>query len=101
MADLIDRQALLTSMCNTCDGWCENTNCDCANCKSDHRCDLVCELSDAPAVDAVEVVRCKDCVNGTLCINLNGAEYVDCVLDDYSIRKPDGFCSYGERRSEE
>ena len=94
MADLIDRQAALESVCAGCvdadfSGSCPNP------------CVEYMLVRELPAVDAVEVVRCKDCVNGTLCINLNGAEYVDCVLDDYSIRKPDGFCSYGERRSEE
>ena len=55
-------------------------------------------LEDTPAVDAVPVVRCKDCVNGTVFVNKQGAEYVDCVLDDYSVRKPTDYCSYGEKR---
>lgn len=55
-------------------------------------------LRDIPTVDAVPVVRCKDCVNGTFCLNSQGSEYVDCILDDYSVRKPDDFCSYGERK---
>ena len=58
-------------------------------------------IDNAPTVDAVPVVRCKDCVNGTLCSNLQGAGYVDCVLDDCSVRRPHDFCSYGERRSGE
>ena len=52
----------------------------------------------APTVDAVPVVRCKDCVNGTVFVNKQGAEYVDCVLDDYSVRKPTDYCSYGKRK---
>ena len=55
-------------------------------------------LRDIPTVDAVPVVRCKDCVNGTVFVNKQGAEYVDCVLDDYSVRKPTDYCSYGERK---
>ena len=55
-------------------------------------------LKRQPTIDAVPVVRCKDCVNGTFCLNSQGAEYVDCMLDDYSVRKPDDFCSYGERK---
>ena len=51
-----------------------------------------------PTVDAVPVVRCKDCVNGTVFVNKQGAEYVDCVLDDYSVRKPTDYCSYGKRK---
>lgn len=39
----------------------------------------------APAVDAVEVVRCKDC------------KY-ECYND--LMKKNNGFCSYGERRTD-
>ena len=55
-------------------------------------------VGDAPTVDAVPVVRCKDCVNGTVFVDKQGAEYVDCVLDDYSVRKPTDYCSYGKRK---
>ena len=55
-------------------------------------------IADTPTVDAVPVVRCKDCVNGTVFVNKQGAEYVDCVLDDYSVRKPTDYCSYGKRK---
>ena len=55
-------------------------------------------LEDMQTVDAVPVVRCKDCVNGTVFVNKQGVEYVDCVLDDYLIRKPTDYCSYGERK---
>lgn len=52
----------------------------------------------AQTVDAVPVVRCKDCVNGTVFVDKRGAEYVDCVRDDYSVRKPTDYCSYGKRK---
>ena len=55
-------------------------------------------LEDAPTIDAVPVVRCRDCLNGELCVNLAGAEYVVCKLDEQSVSKPDNFCSYGERK---
>ena len=57
-------------------------------------------IEKAPTIDAVPVVRCGECKNGTVCVNMKGTEYVDCVLDDYSVRKPTDFCSYGERRSD-
>ena len=53
-----------------------------------------------PTMDAVEVVRCKDCScwmkddpsdNFGYCINPDG-------IDNYA--KPDDFCSYGERRTD-
>lgn len=49
-------------------------------------------VEEAPAVDAVEVVRCKDCVyrDGT-----PGQPNILC----YQMHDDD-FCSYGERREE-
>ena len=55
-------------------------------------------LDKFPTIDAVPVVRCKNCVHGTVFVNNQGAEYVDCVLDDYSVRKPTDYCSYGKRK---
>lgn len=57
--------------------------------------DVVDLLLHAPAVDAVEVVRCRECIH--------------CDPENYHCdhhmgtaaplkRKPDDFCSYGERK---
>ena len=54
----------------------------------------------APAVDAVEVVRCRDCKHGKP--NGNGTYY--CYQDKFTIRldlKPDHYCAYGERRADD
>ena len=59
------------------------------------------DLDALPAADVVEVVRCEDCVYGTLCENMAGADYVDCSLDDQSTRLPHDFCSYGDRRDDD
>ena len=53
-----------------------------------------------PSVDAVEVVRCRDCKNGELLLNAQGAEYVVCELDEHHVWLPNGFCSYGERKED-
>lgn len=58
------------------------------------------DVRNAPAVDAVEVVRCKDCKHGELNCNLKEKEYVVCELDEHHVWRPNGFCSYGERREE-
>ena len=42
-------------------------------------------IADAPTVDAVEVVRCKDCVSHNLC-------------KFEQFQGLNGFCSYGERK---
>ena len=59
------------------------------------------QIANAPTVDAVEVVRCKDCKYQGYCmrripffgrnliLELNIAEY-----------HPLGFCSYGDRRTD-
>ena len=48
------------------------------------------QIADAPAVDAVEVVRCRDC------------KYYDgkwlCKISGVPSRKPCDFCSHGERK---
>lgn len=57
-------------------------------------------LEGSPTVDAVEVVRCKDCAK-------EGTEQCPMVHRDsmfgnlYAETKPMGFCSYGERKSDE
>ena len=55
-------------------------------------------LDQAPTVDAVEVVRCKDC---KYCDpeNHHCDHYTATILP--LPRKPDGFCSYGERKDNE
>lgn len=59
------------------------------------------EIDNARTVDAVEVVRCKDCVHY---INLleNGSDY-RCSIFSGCYDRPypteaDDFCSYGERK---
>lgn len=53
-------------------------------------------LQEAPTVDAVEVVRCRDCIKRydtdecPMCF-LNRGLYVECTKDD-------GFCDLGERK---
>ena len=46
-------------------------------------------LAYAPTIDAVEVVRCKDCRHRDL---------FSCPLADNDFQKDDDFCSWGERK---
>lgn len=55
MAEYIDRNAFIKSYCNSCDGACECVECDCLNCKSNLRCDMIQELSEIPAADVAPV----------------------------------------------
>lgn len=51
-------------------------------------------LQKAPTVDAVEVVRCKDCRHMTLEIGIRWCN----VWDRPNGYGDDGFCNYGERK---
>ena len=60
--------------------------------------DCLTEVYAAPTVDAVPVVRCKKCVHYEMgvCLKI----YDDGAASSYAWqkRKPDDFCSYGERK---
>lgn len=55
------------------------------------------DLANEPTIDAVEVVRCKDCKHYELgvCLKI----YSDGWVSPYAWqeRNDDDFCSYGER----
>ena len=67
-----------------------------------------CSLDDSPTVDAVPVVRCRDCITfeeiGKRPTNNGGTPFGYCYHWQYeqgmSPNEVDGndFCSYGERR---
>lgn len=64
------------------------------------------EISIAPTVDAVEVVRCKDCkFSGMYCFWPSHNPKLACldIEEDGFVRmattvNPDGYCSKGERK---
>lgn len=54
------------------------------------------QIADAPTVDAVEVVRCKDCIR-----RYDTDECPMCFLSEgqyYEFTRDDGFCDRGERK---
>ena len=59
-------------------------------------------LNSAPTIDAVSVVRCKDC---KWFADNNGGEWYGCYMfhvvriTPEDAPKPDDFCSYGERKN--
>ena len=70
-------------------------------CTKYHDFSLACgAISDAPIIDAVQVVRCKDCANRVLSQYDSDEydEYVDwCGISGLET-DDDDFCSCGERR---
>lgn len=53
------------------------------------------DIDNTPTVDAVEVVRCKDCVHW----DKSNLLPPRCVVFDWFSKKND-YCSFAERRSE-
>lgn len=51
-------------------------------------------IDEAPTIDAVEIVRCKDCINNDA--NCSGEENW-CYKFGYVV-DDDDFCSYGEKQ---
>lgn len=55
-------------------------------------------IHEAPTIDAVEVVRCKDCKYS---FRNNGHDKEGCPIWDHRVWMDDNdFCSHGERRKE-
>ena len=57
-------------------------------------------VSAAPIIDAVPVVRCKDCVHWDDDPDTYGADYgpKGKCMKSFETMRADDFCSYGERR---
>ena len=60
------------------------------------------QIANAPTIDAVEAVRCKDCkyycqdkINGVICRHPALDFDTEC-FDHWINTNPDDFCSYGE-----
>ena len=66
-------------------------------------CDLKELLADVPTVDAVEVVRCRDCKRCFMhTTKRNRQKMWICMRNEVDVCvRPDDFCSYGERNDGE
>lgn len=88
---LIDADALKKAMCYKCNDEYPDEPCepsDCVFCNA---------INDAPTMDAVEVVRCKDCGKSRTWGN-EGT--LLCYRDETTIHvvKPDAYCDGSQRR---
>ena len=58
-------------------------------------------INNTPTVDAVEVVRCKDCEFSPFWFGGNGNWKLCPLVDDFVKEQTrDDYCSYGERKEE-
>lgn len=55
-------------------------------------------IDKGPTVDAVPVVRCKDCKHYELGVCLKIYTDGNVHAEAWQVRKLDDFCSYGERK---
>lgn len=89
---LIDADALIEEHCKGCGQDIKD------GCKTDPVCATLMWFEDAPTIDAVPVVRCKDC----RAMYTVGHGYRWCkVWERMLLMGEDGFCSYGERKDGE
>lgn len=76
------------------------SNIDCCDIETyNDKLTIIEQINEAPTVDAVEVVRCKDCKHWnseTGFCNMNSHFSMDGL--DWDMFNDDDFCSYGERK---
>lgn len=101
---LIDADALLEAHCAPCKPDIREM------CKIDPVCGSAMWIAEAPQVDAVPVVRCKDCEYSRELTSsgkrIYGDECVFCMNAEassigYNVVWADHFCSCGERKADE
>lgn len=90
---LIDADDLKRKICGA--------NCGCVDeeCASEHECEFACFIFRQPIIDAVPVVRCKDCKwfeKGK-----SYTPYCNNAKNLFEEMQADDYCSYGERREVE
>ena len=89
---MIDANAFIKEHCADC----KYFNVDGICTKEYPVCGSVVIVAELPTIDAVEVVRCKDCKH-----YYYSAYAMRCVCDfDNKEWDKDDFCSYGERRTD-
>ena len=92
---LIDAEWLLRLVCGRRCG----CNPDGCGCEDYHECEIGAYIKEAPTVDSVTVVRCKDCKhNGTWQCHMEYDEYHPEADIHHEMHGDDDFCSYGERK---
>lgn len=77
-----------TTFCDTC----KRDKGVCSSCAFD---DVFIAIEDAPTIDAVPVVRCKDCRHRH---EYRNSEYIDCDCTDFYEMDDNDYCCFGERR---
>lgn len=97
--DLISRAAAIEIAME----YCPDDDGSCSKADIDTR-EMLDELENLPAIDAVEVVRCRDCLNRGMKASIKYYGYRDdmwlCMLHGIAVL-PDDYCSGGVKADEE
>lgn len=88
MSDLISRESAIDAMYMGC------------YLNPKDRGDLIKALERLPTIDAVPVVRCKDCVCGEERVDKNRLTYWFCTFGQHPTAKHN-YCVWGERKDDE
>lgn len=93
-ADALKKELAISGSCNNC------AYSSIFGCLEDIRAADVCiSINEAPTVDAVPVVRCKDCIYWQ--DNNGGYPHLMCRWNTDETPDEDDYCSWGERRDED
>lgn len=88
---LIDVDALIERHCEGCHEEIRK------GCQTDPVCATLMWFEEAPTIDAVPVVRCKDCIRWIRNRGVTDSPNGHCFYLDVEMNGHD-FCSYGERK---
>ncbi len=88
----IKSETAVDIICSICDRIYPGMDCEPADCEW-------MKMLAEEAVDAVPVVRCKDCIHGFF-HNSSGGMYCCTSPAGLSLETPNSFCCYGERKEE-
>lgn len=93
MSDYISREETLKRLCKDV---CNVSDCQC----DEIRCEEWFVIHNIPAADVRPVVLCRDCLHYEMGVCLKIYDDGAANKDAWQERKPEDFCSYGEKREE-
>lgn len=96
MPRYIDADALIRRWCGIKCG-CERDECG----REIEPCIVVMAIEEAPTIDAVPVVRCKDCVHCEEFVNIFDGEHIWECYEWHMLTDQYGYCHNGERKDDE
>ena len=98
MDDYISRQAVVDVICDMHIGGKDGVANALPNTYVADIREIIEQIDSLPSLDAVEVVRCKDCEYFDIGTDEDGKPFFKCLGWVYGGTSEDDFCSHGERK---